>query len=126
MPQFNSKKFTIEQLAEEIQQHDAVIRTDANAMITNTESDAGALGLIIITVSFQTVTQMQRAILFMMNANLIDLQLIISNGDDTYALSDGARPVAVWKRISDFVESCDQSQLAAFIDYVQPDVSVAR
>lgn len=126
MPQFDSKKFTIEELAEEIQQHDAVIRTDANVMITNTESDAGVLGLIIITVSFQTVTQMQRAILFMINANLIDQRLIVSNDDDTYALSDGAQPVTVWKRISDFVESCDQSQLAAFIDYVQPDVSVAR
>lgn len=58
MSQFNAKRFTLEQLAEEIQQHAAVIETDTNVMITNTESDAGVLGLIDITVNFQTVTQM--------------------------------------------------------------------
>lgn len=126
MPQFNTKKFTLEQLAEEIQQHAAVIETDANVMITNTKSDAGVLGLIDITVNFQTVTQMQRAILFMLNMNLIDPRLIVSNGDETYALSNGAQPVAVWNRISDFVESCEQTELAAFIDYVQPNVRVTR
>ena len=126
MPQFNSNKFLIEQLAEEIQQHAAVIETDANAMITNTKSDAGVLGLIDITVRFQTVTQMQRAILFMLNMNLIDQRLIVSNGDETYTLSNGAQPVTIWNRISDFVESCEQSELAAFVDYVQPDVHVTH
>lgn len=126
MPQFNSKKFSIEQLAEEIQQHASVIETDANAMITNTKSDAGVLGLIDITVNFQTVTQMQRAILFMLNMNLIDQRLIVSNGDDTYTLSNGTQPVAIWNRISDFVESCEQAELAAFVDYVQPDIRVTR
>ena len=126
MPQFNTKKFTLEQLAEEIQQHASVIETDANAMITNTKSDAGVLGLIDITVNFQTVIQMQRAILFMLNMNLIDQRLISSNGDDTYTLSNSAQPVTIWNRISDFVESCEQSELAAFVDYVQPDIRVTR
>lgn len=126
MPQFNTKKFTLEQLAEEIQQHAAVIDTDTNAMITNTKSDAGVLGLIDITVNFQTVTQMQRAILFMLNMNLIDPRLIVSNDDETYTLSNGAQPVTVWNRISDFVESCEQAELATFIDYVQPNVRVTR
>lgn len=62
----------------------------------------------------------------MLNMNLIDQRLITSNGDDTYTLSNGTQPVTVWNRISDFVESCEQAELAAFIDYVQPDVRVAR
>lgn len=124
MPQFNTKKFTIEELAEEIQQYATDIETDANVMITHTKSDAGAIGLIDITVSLSTVTQMMRAIRFMLNMNLIDQQLIVSNSDDTYTLSDDAQPVTVWNHISDFVESCEQSQLAVFVDYVQPDIRV--
>lgn len=126
MPQFNTKKFTIEELAEEIQQYATDIETDANVMITHTKSDAGVIGLIEITVSLSTVTQMQRAILFMLNMNLIDQQLITSNSDDTYTLSNDAQPVTVWNRISDFVESCEQSQLAVFVDYVQPDIHASR
>lgn len=126
MPQFNTKKFTIEELAEEIQQHATAIKTDANVMITHTKSDAGAIGLIDITVSLSTVTQMMRAIRFMLNMNLIDQQLIVANGDDTYALSNSVQPVAIWNRISDFVESCEQSQLAVFVDYVQPDIRTIR
>ena len=93
-------------------------------MITHTKSDAGVIGLIEITVSLSTVTQMQRAILFMLNMNLIDQQLIVANGDDTYALSNGVQPVTIWNHISDFVESCkqSQSQLAVFVDYVQPEI----
>lgn len=126
MPQFNTKNFTIEELAEEIQQHATDINTDANVMITHAKSEAGAIGLIDITVSLSTVTQMQRAILFMLNMNLIDQQLIVANGDDTYTLSNDAQPVTVWNRISDFVESCEQSQLAVFVDYVQPDIRASR
>lgn len=126
MPQFNTKKFTIEELAEEIQQHATDIETDANVMITHTKSEAGVIGLIDITVSLSTVTQMQRAILFMLNMNLIDQQLITSNSDDTYTLSNDAQPVIVWNRISDFVESCEQSQLAVFVDYVQPGIRASR
>lgn len=126
MLQFNMKKFTIEELAEEIQQYVTAIKTDASVVITHTKSDAGAIGLIDITVSLSTVTQMMRAILFMLNMNLIDQQLIISNGDDTYTLSNDAQPVAIWNHISDFVESCEQSQLAVFIDYVRPDVHAIR
>lgn len=126
MPQFNTKNFTIKELAEEIQQHATDIETDANVMITHTKSDAGVIGLIEITVSLSTVTQMQRAILFMLNMNLIDQQLITSNSDDTYTLSNDAKPVTVWNRISDFVESCEQSQLAVFVDYVQPDIRASR
>lgn len=126
MPQFNTKKFTIEKLAEEIQQYATAIKTDANVMITHTKSDAGVIGLIEITVSLSTVTQIQRAILFMLNMNLIDQQLIVANGDDTYALSDSVQPVTIWNHISDFVESCEQSQLAVFVDYVQPDIRVTR
>lgn len=126
MPQFNTKKFTIKQLAEEIQQDATAIKTDANLMVTHTKSDAGSIGLIDITVSFSTVTQMTRAVLFMMNTNKIDPQLIVSNGDDTYKLSDQVQPVAIWNHIYDFVESCEQSELATFIDYVQPDISVVR
>lgn len=122
MPQFNTKKFTIEELAEEIQQYATDIETDANVMITHTKSDAGVIGLIEITVSLSTVTQMQRAILFMLNMNLIDQQMIVANGDDTYALSNGVQPVTIWNHISDFVESCEQSQLAVFVDYVRPDI----
>lgn len=124
MLQFNTKKFTIEELAEEIQQNATAIKTDASVVITHTKSDAGAIGLIDITVSLSTVTQMMRAIRFMLNMNLIDQQLIVSNGDDTYTLSDDAQPVTVWNHISDFVESCEQSQLAVFVDYVQPDIRV--
>ena len=124
MPQFNTKKFTIEELAEEIQQNTTAIKTDASVVITHTKSDAGAIGLIDITVSLSTVTQMMRAISFMLNMNLIDQQLIVSNSDDTYTLSDDAQPVTVWNHISDFVESCEQSQLAVFVDYVQPDIRV--
>ena len=126
MPQFNTKKFTIEELAEEIQQHATAIKTDANVVITHTKSEAGAIGLIDITVNLSTVTQMQRAILFMLNMNLIDQQLIVSNGDDTYALSNDTQPVTIWNHIRDFVESCEQSQLAVFIDYVRPDVHAIR
>lgn len=126
MSQFNSKNFTIDELAEEIQQYATDIETDANVMITHTKSDAGVIGLIEITVSLSTVTQMQRAILFMLNMNLIDQQLIISNSDDTYTLSNDTQPVTVWNRISDFVESCEQSQLAVFVDYVQPDIRASR
>lgn len=126
MSQFNTKKFTIEELAEEIQQHATDIKTDANVMITHTKSEAGAIGLIDITVNLSTVTQMMRAILFMLNMNLIDQQLITSNSDDTYTLSDDAQPVTVWNRIRDFVESCEQSQLAVFVDYVQPDIRASR
>lgn len=126
MPQFNTKKFTIKQLAEEIHQDATAIKTDANIMVTHTKSDAGAIGLIDITVSFSTVTQMTRAVLFMMNTNKIDPQLIVSNGDDTYKLSDHVQPVAIWNHIYDFVESCEQSELATFIDYVQPDIHVTR
>lgn len=124
MSQFNPKNFTIEELAEEIQQYATDIETDANVMITHTKSDAGVIGLIEITVSLSTVTQMQRAILFMLNMNLIDQQLIVANGDDTYALSNGVQPVAIWNHIRDFVESCkqSQSQLAVFVDYVQPEI----
>lgn len=122
MPQFNTKKFTIEELAEEIQQYATDIETDANVMITHTKSDAGVIGLIEITVSLSTVTQMQRAILFMLNMNLIDQQLIVANGDDTYTLSNSVQQVAIWNHISDFVESCEQSQLAVFVDYVRPDI----
>lgn len=122
MSQFNTKNFTIEELAEEIQQYVTDIETDANVMITHTKSDAGAIGLIDITVSLSTVTQMMRAIRFMLNMNLIDQQLIVSNSDDTYTLSDDAQPVTVWNHISDFVESCEQSQLAVFVDYVRPDI----
>lgn len=126
MPQFNTKKFTIEELAEEIGRNATAIKTDANVMITHTKSEAGAIGLIDITVNLSTVTQMQRAILFMLNMNLIDQQLITSNSDDTYTLSDDAQPVTIWNRISDFVESCEQSQLAVFVDYVQPDIHASR
>lgn len=126
MSQFNTKNFTIEELAEELQQHATAIKTDANVMITHTKSEAGAIGLIDITISLSTVTQMQRAILFMLNMNLIDQQLIVANGDDTYALSNGVQPVAIWNYISDFVESCEQSQLAVFVDYVQPDIRASR
>ena len=126
MPQFNTKKFTIEELAEEIGRNATAIKTDANVTITHTKSEAGAIGLIDITISLSTVTQMQRAILFMLNMNLIDQQLIVSNSDDTYTLSNDAQPVTVWNRISDFVESCEQSQLAVFIDYVRPDVHAIR
>lgn len=126
MPQFNTKKFTIEELAEEIGRNATAIKTDANVMITHTKSEAGAIGLIDITVNLSTVTQMQRAILFMLNMNLIDQRLITSNGDDTYALSNGVQPVAIWNHISDFVESCEQSQLAVFVDYVQPDIHASR
>lgn len=122
MLQFNTKKFTIKELAEEIQQYATDIETDANVTITNTKSDAGVIGLIEITVSLSTVTRMQRAILFMLNMNLIDQQLIVANGDDTYALSSSVQPVAIWNHISDFVESCEQSQLAVFVDYVQPEI----
>ena len=122
MSQFNTKNFTIEELAEEIQQYVTDIETDANVMITHTKSDAGAIGLIDITVSLSTVTQMMRAIRFVLNMNLIDQQLIVSNSDDTYTLSDDAQPVTVWNHISDFVESCEQSQLAVFVDYVRPDI----
>lgn len=62
----------------------------------------------------------------MLNMNLIDPRLIVSNDDETYTLSNGAQPVTVWNRISDFVESCEQAELAAFIDYVQPNVRVNR
>ena len=122
MSQFNTKNFTIEELAEEIQQYVTDIETDANVMITHTKSDAGVIGLIEITVSLSTVTQTQRAILFMLNMNLIDQQMIVANGDDTYALSNGVQPVTIWNHISDFVESCEQSQLAVFVDYVRPDI----
>ena len=126
MPQFNTKKFTIEELAEEIGRNATAIKTDANVMITHTKSEAGAIGLIDITVNLSTVTQMQRAILFMLNMNLIDQRLITSDGDDTYVLSNGVQPVAIWNHISDFVESCEQSQLAVFVDYVQPDIRASR
>ena len=122
MTQFDPSHWTFNELAEELINHSHPLRTDTNAMITNTKSDAGVLGLIDITVNFQTVTQMQRAILFMLNMNLIDQQLIVANGDDTYVLSNGVQPVAIWNHISDFVESCEQSQLAVFVDYVQPDI----
>lgn len=125
MPQFNTKKFTIEELAEEIQQHATAIKTDASVVITHTKSDAGAIGLIDITVSLSIVTQMMRAIRFMLYGNKIQ-GVIMSNDDDTYALPDHFQPVVVWDHIRDFVESCEQAELATFIDYVQPDIHVTR
>lgn len=127
MPQFNTKKFTIEELAEEIRQNATAIKTDASVVITHTKSDAGAIGLIDITVSLLTVTQMMRAIQFMIYGNKIQ-GLIISNDDDddTYALPDRFQPVVVWDHIRDLVESCEQAELATFIDYVQPDIRVTR
>lgn len=125
MPQFNTKKFTIEELAEEIQQYATAIKTDASVVITHTKSDAGAIGLIDITVSLLTVTQIMRAIRFMLYGNKIQ-GVIVSNDDDMYALPDRFQPVAVWDHIHDFVESCEQAELATFIDYVQPDIHVTR
>ena len=71
MTRFDSSHWTFNELAEELINHSHPLRTDTNVAITDSKSDAGVLGLIDITIRFNSIPTMVRAIRYILLSEAI-------------------------------------------------------
>ena len=123
MTQFDSSHWTFNELAEELLNHAFPIRTDTNVVITDSKSDAGVLGLTDIIIKFNSIPEMIRAIRYI--AERSNSQFV-QNEDGTYRLAAKQTANEIWQAIISFIDNTEQDELAEFIDYVQPLVSLVK
>lgn len=120
---FDPSHWTFNELAEELINHSHPIRTDTNVAITDSKSDAGVLGLIDITIRFNSIPTMIRAIRFIAERSNSQFK---QNEDGTYRLAANQTANEIWQAIVSFIDDAEQDELAEFIDYVQPLVSLVK
>ena len=123
MTQFDPSHWTFNELAEELINHSHPLRTDTNVAITDSKSNAGVLGLIDITIRFDSIPSMIRAIRYIVERSNSQFK---QNEDGTYRLAANQTANEIWQAIVSFIDNTEQDKLAEFIDYVQPLVSLVK